>query len=237
MALVAGIDGCKGGWFVVQKDLDRGILQYRIINKISEIFSPVEQLKIIALDVPIGLPDEALPGGRECDRIGRALLGPKRQSSIFSPPVREALRGNSWEAANKINSKSSSYCIGLSQQSFGIFPKMKEIDAVITPTLQNTIKEVHPEICFFELNNRKPLLYGKKTPQGRNDRRKLLFPLGFDIIDEALSKYRRNILAEDDILDACIACWTAERIFKGEAIRIPEHPSKDSKGLRMEMWR
>ncbi len=45
------------------------------------------------------------------------------------------------------------------------------------------------------------------------------------------------MVAEDDILDACVACWTAARIFEGQGIRIPADPPYDGRGLRMEMWR
>jgi predicted RNase H-like nuclease len=44
-------------------------------------------------------------------------------------------------------------------------------------------------------------------------------------------------VALDNILDAHAACWIAERIYKGTAVRIPENPPVESRGLRMEMWR
>ena len=33
------------------------------------------------------------------------------------------------------------------------------------------------------------------------------------------------------------ACWTAERILKGEEVRVPNEPVRDSKGLLMEIVR
>jgi len=44
-------------------------------------------------------------------------------------------------------------------------------------------------------------------------------------------------VARDDILDACVCCWSAERIRKKKAIRVPEERLVDSCGLRMEIWR
>ncbi len=41
----------------------------------------------------------------------------------------------------------------------------------------------------------------------------------------------------DDLLDACIACWTAERVAAGSAIVTPGTALVDSRGLRMELWR
>ena len=54
--------------------------------------------------------------------------------------------------------------------------------------------------------------------------------------DELLTRWPKNSVAADDILDAHAACWTAERILKGEAVQIPPTPEIDAKGLQMEMW-
>jgi predicted RNase H-like nuclease len=40
----------------------------------------------------------------------------------------------------------------------------------------------------------------------------------------------------DDFLDACAALWTAERIFRGTAGRIPEIIERDARSLDMAMW-
>ena len=39
----------------------------------------------------------------------------------------------------------------------------------------------------------------------------------------------------DDIVDALVALWTAERIGCGAALSIPVRPPLDAHGLRMEM--
>ena len=58
---------------------------------------------------------------------------------------------------------------------------------------------------------------------------------GYRIPDELRTRWPKSIVAADDILDAHAACWTAERILKGEAEQIPPTPEVDAKGLRMEM--
>jgi predicted RNase H-like nuclease len=40
----------------------------------------------------------------------------------------------------------------------------------------------------------------------------------------------------DDYIDALVCGWTAVRVVRGEARRIPAEPEKDERGLRMEMW-
>lgn len=52
---------------------------------------------------------------------------------------------------------------------------------------------------------------------------------------EALSERRLLGCAEDDIVDAFVALWTAERVARGDAQTLPETPPKDRYGLRMEI--
>jgi hypothetical protein len=40
-----------------------------------------------------------------------------------------------------------------------------------------------------------------------------------------------------NLLDAMAACWTAERVLRGVAVRLPARPPRDSRGLRMESVR
>jgi predicted RNase H-like nuclease len=49
---------------------------------LEEILDLPEKPAIIAIDVPIGLPEVMPPGGRACDRLARRLLGP-RGASVF----------------------------------------------------------------------------------------------------------------------------------------------------------
>jgi len=128
--------------------------------------------------------------------------------------------------------------IGVSQQAFAIFPKLKEVDALIQQKSQSQVKEVHPELCFYEMNGENPLHVSKRKPEGKAIRKKLLaahFPVDLDaLIDIAASEPG---VQEDDVLDALAALWTAWRISSGEAIRIPSEPNKDDLGLSMEIWR
>lgn len=135
----------------------------------------------------------------------------------------------------RINRNSSSCQMGISRQCFGLFPKLREVDALITPELQKRIKEIHPELCFTALNEGRPLPESKHNKRGRKMRRDLLSSHGYGrLIDVALADASRP--DEEDVLDACAACWTAERILRGVAERIPEQPVYDSRGLSMEMW-
>ena len=79
--------------------------------------------------------------------------------------------------------------------------------------------------------------HSKKKRVGLSERRSLLPNVGFDGVIADVNAYPRTAVAEDDILDACAACWTAARILEERAIRIPSDPPRDERGLCMEMWR
>jgi len=79
---VAGVDGTPGGWAVVI--MDREQLIVRKIIALSELFDDRPDLKIVAVDVPIGLLERYEKGGRACDRAARQLLGKYRRSSVFA---------------------------------------------------------------------------------------------------------------------------------------------------------
>ena len=69
---VIGVDGCKGGWIVVQWD---GHPDGNTIVHIVERFAQIVAMdaEIIAVDMPIGLPDIAR-NGRGCDGDARRRL-------------------------------------------------------------------------------------------------------------------------------------------------------------------
>src|SRR4029079_5896028 len=99
-----------------------------------------------------------------------------------------------------------------------------------------TVHEVHPEVSFCEMNAGQPLIHSKKTADGQRQRVSALkhagFPKAFMTPLDSLRSGR------DDFLDACAALWTAERIYRGIAKRLPsaEKPEHDERGLDMAIW-
>jgi predicted RNase H-like nuclease len=104
--------------------------------------------------------------------------------------------------------------------------KILEVDEWIRWTRDKRVREVHPEVCFYAAKGMKPMQYSKKKKNGRDERRNLLNDYG-DVIDQAWPLPRLRVM-RDDILDACIACWTAERIFRDDAESIG--------GLDSQIW-
>jgi predicted RNase H-like nuclease len=87
---VAGVGGCRGGWLVALSDLQSRSCELRLCATFAEVLALADAPAIIAVDMPIGLPDQAGRGGRACDVDARSRLG-ERQSSVFSVPARAAI--------------------------------------------------------------------------------------------------------------------------------------------------
>jgi predicted RNase H-like nuclease len=228
MPVVAGVDSCPGGWLAVLVTFFEEIVHEEHV--LLESFQGLAMLKIppshIAVDIPLGLLEKPVKGGRECDRSARKLLGQPRSSSVFSPPVRPSLDCVTFEEAKGY---------GLNKQSFGILPKVREMDRLMTPELQIRVREAHPEISLFTLAGLAPARTGKKKAQGRKERITLLKQYFFQV-EEGLERFPASKATADDVLDAYACAWTAMRIFRGDAGRIPDHPPRDEKGLQMAIW-
>ena len=227
---MAGVDGCPAGWVVVGVSAQTRHATVRLCPSFGAVLELHPKPARIAIDIPIGLLDERQSGGRECDRLARRQL-PGRASSVFSPPTRGLLEATRYSQVRGH---------GLSIQAFGIVPKIREVDRLMTPGLQQRVYEAHPELAFRSLVGT-PMRHSKKTPAGREERLRALEQLApfravRDLLDTVATSYRRSQIGLDDFLDACVLAWLAGRIATGEAQRLPAQPPLDAKGLRMEMW-
>lgn len=229
MTMVAGADGCKAGWICIRKD--RLALSAAVYANADKLIHQQPAPAVLAIDIPIGLCSD---GSRECDRLARSCLGRVRGSSVFPAPLRPVLRAATWEEAAQIGRRISGKSI--SRQTWGILPRIGEVDTILCaePDLQNLVREVHPEICFWAWNGDKPMRFKKKSPQGRADRLALIKAyFGPSAFARVREKYLINCVGTDDILDAFAALWTAERILHGQARTLPDAVVRDDVGLRM----
>jgi predicted RNase H-like nuclease len=108
---------------------------------------------------------------------------------------------------------------------------------VLRPEHQARVREVHPELIFMQWNCGEPIAHGKKTPTGRQLRMGFVAEnFGPGAFEQVRQAHARSDVADDDICDAFAALFTARRIWQGSALPVPEQPTWDRKGLRMEMW-
>jgi predicted RNase H-like nuclease len=121
----------------------------------------------------------------------------------------------------------------MSQQAWGIAPKIRQVDDAIKPDCQQWAFEVHPEVCFWALNRRRPMKHNKKTREGSLERLALLRGV-FPRIENHLANPPPRVGA-DDLLDAAAAAWSAVRLHNAEALPVctPEHDEKD---LSVAIW-
>jgi predicted RNase H-like nuclease len=232
MTVVTGIDGCPSGWLCLTKDLATGMVLSRILPDIRDLLTLDPRPEMVTVDVPIGLMDS---GPRQCDLQARVHLKAPRSSSIFPAPIRPQLGATTYAQACQIGEETDGR--KLSQQTWGILPKIREVDTFLRsdPTIPKWVREVHPEVCFWTWNSNKSMAHSKKSPAGKAEREALVKPLYGSAYVTAQSSLPRGQYANDDLLDAFAALWSAERVIAGKAMVLPPVPPIDSCGLRMEM--
>lgn len=187
------------------------------------------------IDIPIGLVD-AGPGGRDCDRAARRLLG-VRAASVFSPPARATLAALDYAQALVLNRRMTGR--GLSLQAWHIVPKIRAIDTLLRerPALRGRLREAHPELCFRALNAGVVMQHNKKRAAGQRERLAVLTRWLHEtpaLFEAACATYPRRDLARDDILDAMV-CAIAARVAHGRYLTLPADPPRDGQGLVMEI--
>ena len=237
---LAGVDGCPGGWivaFVRPKDDD---VRVRIVSRFADVLAAPEAPTIVAVDMPIGLPEQTGLGGRAAENAVRPLLG-QRQSSVFSVPSRAAIYAGDYGEACRIASETSEPPRKVSKQLFNIAPKIREVDECLradTGAAKRTF-EVHPEVAFWRLNGEQALMEPKKVKSrcyepGLQLRRELLITAGLSAA--AVNAAPPKGAGPDDLLDALACAAIARRLHANMARPFPDPPPCDAFGLRMAIW-
>lgn len=248
---LVGVDGCKAGWIAVTARPARAF-DVRVFPSFEGLLSGMPDDALLAVDMPIGLPDFTRRGGRGPESLVRPLLG-ERQSSVFSIPSRAAVYADeapfrsldAWHDAHRRASetarRTSDPPRGVSIQAFGIFSKIREIDRLLRerPELRTRIYESHPEMAFRCLNTGMPMSLPKKVknrvnPAGMEERKILLASSGVPRM--FLDQPPPRGAASDDFLDAIAMCLVAGRIARGEAMSFPSPPGRDSYGIPIAIW-
>jgi predicted RNase H-like nuclease len=238
---VAGVDGCKGGWIVALRRLDDpASATLQLCSTFADVLALPQAPTIIAVDIPIGLAPLATVGGRRADIEARANLG-ARQSAVFAMPARAAVMETDYRAACTVALAHSDPPRMISKQAFYLFPKIREVDAAMTPALQDRVVECHPELAFWALNGQVPLDLPKKVKSQANApglalRRTLLAAAGYPARLLQAQPFKARDAGADDLLDALANSWSAARIAIGRGRRFPAEPLRDARGLRMEIW-
>jgi predicted RNase H-like nuclease len=237
---LAGIDGCPSGWIVAFARADLSEVRLRLAPRFIDVPTAPEAPAVIAIDIPIGLPERAGHGGRAAENAVRPLLG-ARQSSVFSVPSRAAIAAQDYREACRIALATSEPPRKVSKQLFMLTPKIREVDAALRAdaTLSQRVFEVHPEVAFWRLNGEAALSEPKKVKGRPHEpglalRRCLLIKAGLPAA--AVDASPPKGAGPDDLIDALACAAIARRIYTGEARPFPDPPERDAFDLLIAIW-
>ena len=222
---VLGVDAMAKGWVGVRLS-DHGQLAVFSASTVTDLKLAAGTVDLVAIDIPIGLP---MAGRRAADAEARSIIG-ARGSSVFSTPVRAALLAETFAEANLISQRLAGY--GVTQQAFALRRKIFEVERWIASGA-HTVREVHPEVSFAVLADA-PLKAGKHTWTGVGERRALLRNAGIDLPDDLGPA--GGVAGVDDVLDAAVGAWSAQRILAGNGRSLPSPPEVGSDGAELAIW-
>jgi predicted RNase H-like nuclease len=232
-----GVDGTTNGWLAVEYRKKRfyGVGFYDSIDRLWKNHSDAEH---ILIDIPIGLRENsAVP--RECDSLARKKLSPDRHQSVFPVPVRPAVRHfNNYQKAKQVQESRTDR--SLARQSWAISDKIYEVDKLLRKNekARKPIRESHPEVCFWALNDKKPMQYSKTSQPEKayHERRSVLKTINTDLLShlgEAENKLPSST-TKDDLMDAFVLSISATP-HTARLQTLPENPPTDNHNLSMEI--
>jgi predicted RNase H-like nuclease len=224
-AEVVGVDGCPGGWVAIL--LSEGVVAgAAFAARFSELLAAIPAGALVAVDIPIGLPKR---GWRKADAAARQFLR-GQASSVFSTPPRPVVEAATYQEANRRCRELTGQ--GLSRQAFALAGKILDVDRS-RAEVGARLYEVHPEVSFRALATT-PLQAAKRTWVGHLQRRVLLERAGIVVPADLGSAGR--MAGVDDVLDAAVAAWSAQRIAAGIARSLPDPPERDTEGRAVAIW-
>lgn len=220
MTRVAGIDAYRRGWVAIVVE-DGRFAAAHAGPRLDALITDLGDVAVVGVDIPIGLPERGL---READALARAFVGPRRNSVFVAAP--RAV----WDAPDVIEARRRSIELtgqSMSAQAFALQPRI--LEAEIVAQADGRVREIHPEVSFKELAG-DHLMHAKSTWAGFALRRSLLLGVGIVIPDDLGPA---GVTGMDDVLDAAIAAWSAERIASGTARTLPAEapPSMGGNGV------
>ena len=228
-----GLDACKAGW--VFAGWTGQSWELGLVGRLSDLQPRLLARSTILVDMPIGLSAD---GRRACDRLARQRLG-ARASSVFPVPARLVLAEQAYEMANAAMKQRCGR--GLSKQAFYLLPKIRELESYLTehPKPRGRWYECHPELCFCQFNQGRPMRFAKKTREGQRERLELIRDVLPEAVEDNVSALMasttRRQLALDDVLDA-LALASLAATPRRSWIKLPSDPApRDDAGLPMQI--
>ncbi|MFP4591015.1 MAG: DUF429 domain-containing protein [Halobacteriales archaeon] len=237
MAAYLGLDWTDNGWLGVGL-AEGGGYDVDLYPAVSSAWVDHPDARRVLIDVPIGLVDD---DRRRCEEVAARYLAPERHQSIFWTPVREAVLSRTLAAAKRINRRAIGQSV--QNQAWRQCPRIREVDdfiELLPEATVGTLRESHPEVCFWAFNDGRPLADSKHADAGLERRLELLesrHDLAAEIYDDAVETFieppphARRLGADGraDVLDALALAVTAATSDR-QLRRIPADPQRDERG-------
>jgi predicted RNase H-like nuclease len=223
-----------------------------VVRDFSAVIDLPEHPAIVAVDMPIGLPERIGLDGRGPEAAVRKILK-LRQRAVFPIPSRKAVyaeigpfadqhaRYAAHRRACAIAQATSDPPKRITIQAFCLFEKIRQVDAALRDdtSLAGRVFETHPEVAFCKFNCDSDLSEPKKKRGRQHEpglllRRRLL--IGEGLPDEVVASPAPRGAGADDLLDALACAAVARRIYEGKARPFPDPPARDGFGLPMAIW-
>lgn len=258
-----GVDWCGGGWLSVglSEDHEPELKLFGSTKSgptaFKNLLDHYQAAELILVDIPIGLPagkkgvqigrNDGEIGGRYCDWEAREMLG-RRKNSVFPTPTRStvykakaAKRKDAYKVAcdNELNTSGAK----LEKTSFNLVDQIHQVD-MLQPLSNPKVREVHPEICFWAFNGKKPMQYWKLNAKGKGIAERIdvlnkTYCRTDQIIEASYAEVFRKHFGSDDVLDALAAAVTAYKVsLNPEQLRtLPANTPPDAQGsMEMVYW-
>ncbi|HUN36117.1 MAG TPA: DUF429 domain-containing protein [Trebonia sp.] len=215
MAGATGVDACRGGWVAVTL-APGGAAAGPPTARVAVSLAGLGLAGVTAIDMPLGL---LAAGWRTVDVLARRALG-RRGSTVFAIAPRPVWDEQAFPQANQRCRQLTGQ--GLSIQAWGLRTALLDADGY-RQGCTHPLYEVHPELAFGALAG-SPLAESKHSREGRAARRALLAAAGIELppARSVRSGQGGPAPAEDDLLDAAAAAWSAQRIADGTAVTLTD---------------
>ena len=227
---VVGIDWMKPYWLAAEIRGDE--ISIRKLPNIDEINNYYLNTDAVLIDIPVGLPENAEENSARPDCEARDYLSTSRKPSIFPVPCRQAVYITDYAESSAENER----ILGkkLTSQSHAFSKMVRQVDKFLAENKywQNRLVESHPEVAFQLLNGGKGLNHSKHTDEGIQERVAILQQYGIDPMPLFAEFTPKQY---EDVLDALCLAGSAKLGCENGFRTIPENPTCDSRGLKMQM--
>jgi predicted RNase H-like nuclease len=235
MTLVAGVDGAREeGWVLVRLRAGR-LDAIAFAPQLEQALREARDCDAVLVDVPIGHddPDGVQGGARAADAAAQTYLT-GAASTIFRIPPPPVYAATDYEAARRLCETRG--WPKPSKQAWHLGPRIQEAEAAAAADAR--LREGHPEVSFRKLlaehGGGDQLRASKHTFDGFMGRLELLHAAG---LRPSRSFGGLGRVGPDDVLDATILAWSAQRLAQGRALTLPANPPPDPRtGRPVAIW-